>query len=57
VSQAWIAAVAAARGDGDEARRRYDEATKALSNLSNELDPDDQAELDWLGEQLAVLGV
>ena len=51
------AAVAAVRGDGDEARRRYDEATKALHDLSNELDPDDQAELDWLGEQLAVLGV
>jgi tetratricopeptide (TPR) repeat protein len=51
------AAVAAARGDGDEARRRYDEATEALRELSNELDPDDQAELDWLGERLAALGV
>ncbi len=51
------AAVAAARGDGDEARRRYDEATEALGNLSNELDPDDQAELDWLGELIAVLRV
>ncbi len=51
------AAVAAVRGDGNEARRRYDEATKALSQLSNELDPDDQAELDWLGERLTALGV
>ncbi len=51
------AAVAAARGEGDEARRRYDEATKALSELTNELDPDDQAEFDWLGAQLVELGV
>ncbi len=51
------AAVAAARGEGDEARRRYDEATKALSELTNELDPDDQAECEWLEGQLTILGV
>jgi MalT-like TPR region len=52
---AW-AAVAAARGDGEVARRRYEESTEALRALSNELDPDDQAEVDWLGERLAALG-
>ncbi len=51
------AAVAAARGDGDLARRRYDDATKELRALSNGLDPDDQAELDWLNERLVAMGV
>lgn len=51
------AAVAAARGQGDEARRRYDDATRDLRRLNNELDPDDQAELDWLSERLAAMGV
>ncbi len=48
------AGVAAARGDLDEARRRYEDATRELRSLSNRLDPDDDAELDWLGEQLAI---
>lgn len=51
------AAVAAVRGEGEEGGRRYEEAAQALSELANELDPDDQAEFDWVGAQLAALGV
>ncbi len=49
------AAVAAARGNREDARRRFAEATTALRELTNELDPDDQAELEWVGERLDAL--
>lgn len=48
-------AVAVARGDADEAERRFARGTKALQALGAELDPDDQSELDWVREQLAHL--
>ncbi len=48
------AAVAAAQGDMDGANRRYAEAARTLIRMTNELDPDDQAELDWLSEQLGI---
>ena len=50
------AAVAAARGEGDAARRRYDDAIKDLRSLTNELDPDDEAELRWLNDRLVAIG-
>jgi tetratricopeptide (TPR) repeat protein len=46
------AAVAAARGDSDEAQRRFGTARQALERLGVTLDPDDQSELDWLRRQL-----
>jgi hypothetical protein len=58
-ARAWStltwSAVAAVRGDRDQAGRLYAEAAKALKELTNELDPDDQAEFDWLSEQLPAL--
>lgn len=50
------AAVALARGDAGEAERRFAIGTKAFDELGAELDPDDQAELDWVTEQLARAG-
>ncbi len=47
------AAVAAARGNSGEAARRFAAGQHALTELRLTLDPDDQAELDWLTEQLA----
>jgi tetratricopeptide (TPR) repeat protein len=47
------AAVAAARGDADEAERRFTAGTQALEELGAALDPDDQSELDWLSGQVA----
>ena len=47
------AAVAAARGDTETAERLFDSGKQALEKLGVALDPDDRAELDWLGEQLA----
>lgn len=46
------AAVAAVRGDWDEARRRFDTGREALDNLGVALDPDDRFEFDWLAGQL-----
>ena len=46
------AAVAAARGKLDEARRRFEVGRAALERLSVTLDPDDQAEFDWLAAQI-----
>jgi tetratricopeptide (TPR) repeat protein len=45
-------AVAAAKGDLTEARRRYAAGTSALAKLGMALDPDDRSELDWLTGQL-----
>lgn len=60
-AKAWSdltwSALAVARGDRDLARRRYDKATKSLFELSNEFDPDDQSEFDWLTRKLAELEV
>jgi tetratricopeptide (TPR) repeat protein len=42
------AAVAAARGDVEEVKRRFATGTHALKELGVALDPDDQSELDWL---------
>jgi hypothetical protein len=47
------AAVAAGRGESEEARARFDAGRAALSALGVALDPDDQAEVDWLDDQLA----
>jgi tetratricopeptide (TPR) repeat protein len=46
------AAVAFARGDPGEARRRFAAGGRALEALGVALDPDDQSELDWLCRQL-----
>jgi tetratricopeptide (TPR) repeat protein len=45
------AAVAVARGRLDEARRRFEVGTAAIERLGVRLDPDDQAEFDWLAAQ------
>ena len=53
---AWVqlnwAAVACARGNVDEARQRYGAGKAALQRLGVTLDPDDQAEFDWLTAQI-----
>jgi hypothetical protein len=46
------AAIAMARGDVSEARRRFAAGNRALQELGVALDPDDQSELDWLSGQL-----
>lgn len=46
------AAVAIARGRRDEARHRFDAGKAALEKLGASLDPDDQAEFEWLAAQL-----
>ena len=46
------AAIAAARGDIDAAKRLFASGTQALGHLGIALDPDDQSELDWLSDQL-----
>jgi len=46
------AAIAAARGDTDAAKRLFASGTQALGNLGIALDPDDQSELDWLSDRL-----
>jgi len=46
------AAVAIARGETDEAKRRFAAGTSAFAELGAELDPDDQAEVDWVKGQL-----
>jgi len=55
---AWVqlnwAAVACARGNRDEAKQRFGAGKAALEQLGVTLDPDDQAEFDWLAAQ--VLG-
>jgi tetratricopeptide (TPR) repeat protein len=48
------AAVAVARGRLDEARRRFEAGTAALARVGVKLDPDDQAEFDWLAAQIQV---
>ena len=48
------AAVAARRGRMEEARRRFDEVVRKLQALHMSLDPDDQAEFDWLEGLLAA---
>jgi tetratricopeptide (TPR) repeat protein len=47
------AAVAAARGDTEEAKRLFVSGKQALEKLGVALDPDDRSELDWLSEQVA----
>lgn len=47
------AAVAAARGDTENAERLFDAGKQALEKLGVALDPDDRSELDWLSGQLA----
>jgi hypothetical protein len=47
------AALAHARGEGDEAARLFASGTQRLYELGVALDPDDQAELDWLTQELA----
>jgi tetratricopeptide (TPR) repeat protein len=47
------AAVAAACGNTEEARRLFDAGRHALEKLGVALDPDDRFELDWLSEQIA----
>jgi tetratricopeptide (TPR) repeat protein len=46
-------AIAMARDDAIEAQRLFAAGKQALDELGSALDPDDQFELDWLGEQLA----
>jgi tetratricopeptide (TPR) repeat protein len=45
-------AIAAARGERDEALRLFESGKAALAELGLTLDPDDQFELDWLTAQL-----
>ena len=56
--EAWAelnwSAVAAAQGDLAEAQRRFTIGTRALAKLAVTLDPDDQAELEWLREQVGA---
>jgi tetratricopeptide (TPR) repeat protein len=49
---AW-AATAAARGDIEEANRRFAVGRRAVEDLGVALDPDDRSELDWLSALLA----
>ena len=46
------AGIECARGRLDEARRSFAAGTSALRELDARLDPDDQAELDWLTARL-----
>lgn len=46
------AAVAAARGDHEQAKHLFGAGTRALVELGVALDPDDQSELDWLSQQI-----
>jgi tetratricopeptide (TPR) repeat protein len=48
---AW-AAIAAQRGNFEEAKQRFAEGRQAVEDLGVALDPDDQSELDWLSELL-----
>ncbi len=48
----YRAATALARGRRDEARQRFGAGAKALEALHATLDPDDQAEFDWLASRL-----
>lgn len=50
------AAIAMARGDAAEARRRFAVGSEALHQLGVALDPDDQSELEWLSGQLSNTG-
>jgi tetratricopeptide (TPR) repeat protein len=50
------AAVAVARGRLDEAKRRFEIGTAALERLGVTLDPDDQAEFEWLATQIRGSG-
>lgn len=53
----WVdlnwAAVAVTRGRRDEAKQRFEAGRAALERLGTTLDPDDQAELDWLVAEVA----
>jgi tetratricopeptide (TPR) repeat protein len=46
------AAVAAARGDSEQAKPLFAAGKRALEELGVALDPDDQSELEWLSEQI-----
>ena len=48
------AAIAVARGNMVEAKRRFIAGKQALEELGVVLDPDDRSELDWLSGQVAV---
>ena len=58
--EAWTelnwSAVAAAESDIAEARRRFAIGSGALDRLGRALDPDDLAELEWLGKQVREEG-
>jgi tetratricopeptide (TPR) repeat protein len=47
------AAIALARDDRPEAERRFGDGSQLLAEMGITLDPDDQAELDWLQGRLA----
>jgi tetratricopeptide (TPR) repeat protein len=57
-ADAWAelgwAAVAVVQGDAGEARRRYLIGQASLDRLGRVLDPDDKAELEWLGMQVGA---
>jgi len=46
------AGLALVRGHRDQARLAYDAAVATIRDLGAKPDPDDQAEIDWLGSQL-----
>ena len=46
------AAVAAERGDVEDAKRRFATGAQSLEELGVALDPDDRSELDWLTRQV-----
>ena len=54
--RAWTdinwAAVAALRGDHEDARRRLERGQQTLKEQAEKLDPDDQFELDWVSSLL-----
>jgi hypothetical protein len=56
MGDAWTelnqAALALARGDREEGLRLYTAGKRRLDELGASLDPDDQAEFDWLSTQL-----
>jgi hypothetical protein len=56
--KAWSAfsraGLACARGQLDQARDSFDAGKRALREGGTTLDPDDQAEYNWLGARLAL---
>ena len=58
MGDAWTelnqAGVALARGQREEAMRRFEAGKRQIEMLGAALDPDDQFEFDWIGAQLAT---